>query len=172
MSGARRSSRLRYDVQSPWATGGSGWNALYTHRISVSSILLLSSSLSHLLCRSVCTRERAMHTRVQPRYVRAHTCMHVHVSAHLFLSLTPLFLSLHLPFSALLSLPPQEQRIMLFRFTYTRLTVPISRYTVVYDAGDTGWHFGIASRIFPPASCLFDKVIILYFSGFNTTFWR
>lgn len=162
MSGAEE---LAFTVRHTVALGdrGSGWNALYTLRISLPSTLSFSLLSSLLLCRRMCTC-------MQPRYVRIHVYVYIYIYIYIDSSI-----SFFLSFSLLTFVPllPQEQWIMLFWFTYMRPTVPQFSIQAMHDASDIMRHFGIASQIFSTGSCLFDKVIVLwYFGEFNTVSCR
>lgn len=89
---------LAFTVRHTVALGdrGSGWNALYTLRISFPSTLSFSLSSSLLLSASECVREQAMYT---------HVCIYIHIYMYLCIYIYIcicwlVYLSLSLVFSA------------------------------------------------------------------------
>lgn len=120
---------------------GSGWNALYTLRISLPSTLSfpLSSSLS--LYRRMCARASNASMCAASLYAYMYVCVYILYMYIYVDSAISLFLSFSL--RTFVPLLPQEQWIMLFRFTYMCV-----RPSPVLDTGDarcqryhaTFWH--------------------------------
>lgn len=167
---ARRSSRLRYDVQSPRATGvavemrfiPSEFRSL---ALSFSPLpLSYPLSLSRSTCGRGCASEQCIHTYAASLCAYTYTRLHTYT----YNSLTFPHPSLSLSFSLYLSFSAHFCSTTAARATDNVISIyiyapdhPGLSIRTMHDTGDTVRHFGIASRIFPPGSCLFDKVIAL-----------
>jgi len=103
-------------------------------------------------------------------YIHTYTHTHIHISSSLSLSPSPLslYVSLSAHFCPTTAARATDNVISIYIYASDRPRLSIQ---TMHDTSDTVRHFGIASRIFPPSSCLFDKVIALwYFNEFNITF--
>lgn len=124
----RRSLRLRYDVQSPWATGVAVEMRFIPSEFRSLAFFFSPLPLSYPFFRSTyrqgCASEQCIHVYSLVMCIRI--CIHLSYICTLICPPPLPFLSLFL--HTFVPLLPQEQRIMLFRFTYMRPTVPDSRY--------------------------------------------
>lgn len=95
------------------------------------SPLPLSYPLSRSTCGRGCASEQCIHTYAASLCAYTYTRLHTYTYNSLTFPLPPplsLSLCISLFLHTFVPLPPQEQRIMLFRFTYMRPTIPGSRY--------------------------------------------